>query len=129
MNFFFKIFFLVFASNFLISSVNSQSFIGTVIDKETNEPIPYADVFFIELNTGRVTDDNGTFEIEHYHPKSIQILISFIGYNTLKEEIDVNNILEKTFYLEPNHIDLDEVIVSIPTGKLQIENVVRKSVV
>ncbi len=105
-------------------SANAQVFTGTVLDNETNEPIPYADVFFVELNTGRVTDMSGQFEIEHYHPKSIQILISFIGYTTLKEELDLNAISSRVFYLEPTHMELEEVIVSFSTGKLQNENVV-----
>ncbi len=99
-------------------------FTGTVLDKETKEPIPYADVFFVELNTGRVTNMDGQFEIEHYHPKNIQILISFVGYSTLKDEIDFSAVSSKTFYLEPTHMELEEVVVSIPTGKLQNENVV-----
>ncbi len=107
-----------------ILSANAQVFTGTVLDKETNEPIPYADIFFVELNTGRVTDMDGQFEIEHYHPKSIQVLISFIGYTTLKDEIDFSTLSSKTFYLEPSHMELEEVVVSIPTGKLQNENVV-----
>ena len=117
------VFLLVFANAFAFVA-NSQIFKGSVLDKNTNEPIPYADVLFVELNTGRITDENGHFEIEHFHPKSIELLISFVGYNTLKTIVDLSREHEKTFYLESNHIELNEIIVSIPTGKLQSENVV-----
>ena len=102
----------------------AQTFTGTVRDKETDELIPFAEVFFVELNAGRVTDENGVFKIEHSHPKNIEVQISFIGYNTLKTKIDMSQVHEQTFYLEPNHIELNEVVVSVPTGKLQRENVV-----
>lgn len=114
---------LIFANLFAFLGF-SQNFKGTVLDKDTNEPIPYADVLFVELNTGRITDENGRFEIEHYHPKSIEILISFVGYTTLKSTVDLNQVHEQTFYLESNHIELNEIVFSIPTGKLQSENVV-----
>ncbi len=122
--FFSKLFILFLLVLLSASTVFSQIFTGTVLDSETEQPVPFADVFFVELNTGRATDNQGNFTIQHYHPKSIQILISFVGYATLKEEIDLNKISEKTFYLEPNHIELEEIIVSVPTGKLQNENVV-----
>ena len=116
---------LVLLLNILSVSAYSQvAFTGTVVDKETNEPIPFAEVFFVELNTGRVTDENGVFTIEHQHPKNIEVQISFIGYNTLKTKIDMSQEQKQTFYLEPNHIELNEVVVSVPTGKLQNENVV-----
>lgn len=107
----------------IASTSFAQTFKGTVLDKETKEPVPYADVFFVELNTGRVTDENGVFEIEHQHPKNIEVQISFIGYNTLSTKIDMSKVKEQTFYLEPNHIELNEIVVSVPTGKLQRENI------
>ena len=123
-HFFSKIFFLVLISNILAFSVFGQDFKGTVIDKETNKPVPFADVYFNELNTGAATDMDGVFIIHHYHPKKVHIQISFIGYTTLIAEIDLAVIKEKTFYLDPTHIELKEVIVSIATGKLQNDNVV-----
>lgn len=124
LKFFSKIFFLVLISNTLALTAFSQDFKGTVIDQETKNPIPFADVYFNELNTGAATDIDGVFIIHHYHPKKVHVQISFIGYTTLIAEIDLAVIKEKTFYLEPTHIELEEVIVSIPTGKLQNENVV-----
>ncbi len=102
----------------------AQTFKGRVLDKETHQPIPFAEVFFVELNAGRVTDEYGIFKIDHFHPKNMEVQISFVGYNTLKTTIDMTRVQEETFYLEPNHIELSEVVVSVPIGKLQNENVI-----
>lgn len=118
-----KFIFFILASMVAINSF-AQDFKGTVIDKETNKPVPFADVYFNELNTGAATDIDGHFIIHHYHPKKVHVQISFIGYTTLIAEIDLAVTKEKIFYLDPTHIELEEVIVSIPTGKLQNENVV-----
>ena len=102
----------------------AQQFKGKVLDKETNEPIPFADVFFMELQTGTSTDENGIFVLDDLLNSKIHIQISFMGYKTLHEEIDINEIHEKIFYIEPSHIDLEEVVFSVPGGKLQGENIV-----
>ena len=105
-------------------TVFSQTFKGTVTDQETNEPIPYANVYFVELETGTTTDENGIFTIEHYPKKGIHIQISFIGYKTTNEVIDLAVVSEREFFIEPSHVGLEEVVISVPTGKLQGENVV-----
>ena len=111
-------------SCFSVLTVFSQSFTGTVTDKQTNQPIPFANVYFYELETGTTTDENGIFTIEHYPKKEIHILISFIGYKTTNLEIDLAVVSEQEFLLEPSHIDLEDVVISVPGGELQGENVV-----
>ncbi|RLD19333.1 MAG: TonB-dependent receptor [Bacteroidetes bacterium] len=109
---------------FIGNSVEAQQFKGTVVDNTTDQPIAFANVFFVELETGTITDSNGMFIIAHPPHRSIHIRISFIGYITIFEKIDLDNALEKVFYLEPTHIELEEIVVSVPMGKLQDENVV-----
>jgi iron complex outermembrane receptor protein len=104
--------------------IHGQSFTGKVIDKITNAPIPYANVYFVELETGTSTDEEGIFVIAHPPHKTIHVHISFVGYASLDVDIDLISIHSKEFYLEPSHIELEEVVVSVPMGKLQEENVV-----
>ncbi len=115
---------LTILSLFLFSSAFSQSFTGTVLDKETKQAIPYAQVYFVDLKTGTTTDENGIFKIEHFNQKNIHIQISFVGYNIIDEIVNIDTTKEKTFYLEQGHFNLDEVVVSAPKGRLQGENIV-----
>lgn len=101
-----------------------QNFTGTVLDKETKQPISYAQVYFVDLKTGTTTDEKGIFKIEHFNQKNIHIQISFVGYNVIDEIVNIDNAKEKTFYLEQGHFDLEEVVVSAPSGRLQGENIV-----
>ena len=107
-----------------MQAVFSQTFKGTVTDKETNQPIPFANVYFVELETGTTTNVNGIFTIEHYPKKGIHIEISFVGYKTINEEIDLAETSAQEFLIEPSHVDLQEVVISVPGGKLQGENIV-----
>ena len=66
---------LLLLSLFLFSTAYSQTFKGTVIDKESNQVIPYAQVYFVDLKTGTTTNENGIFKIEHFYQKNIHIQI------------------------------------------------------
>ena len=109
---------------FLFSTVFSQSFTGIVLDKESKEPIYYAQVYFVDLKTGTTTDKDGIFKIEHFNQNNIHLQISFVGYNIIDEIVNFNIENEKMFYLKQGHLDLEEFVVSAPMGRLQGENIV-----
>lgn len=108
---------------FLFIKVNAQ-FIGTVLDSKTKEPMAFVDVYFPQLKTGTTTDEKGKFTVSHFQQKKLRIVISYLGYKTLDTIVAIQKESKKTFYLEPEHFALDEVIVSAPTGKLQRDAVV-----
>lgn len=111
---------------FLLLSITifGQDFKGTVLDKETKQPIFYSQVYFVDLKTGTTTDDNGIFKIEHFNQKYIHIQISFVGYKIIDEIVNIDTVKEKTFYLEQGYFNLEEIVVSTPSGILQKENIV-----
>ena len=99
------------------NAIFSQTFKGTVTDRESNRPIPVANVYFLELETGTTTDENGIFTIEHYPKKKIHIQVSFIGYKTIYADLDLAIVSEQDFVLEPSHVELEEVVVSVSHWK------------
>ncbi|MEN8137019.1 MAG: TonB-dependent receptor [Bacteroidota bacterium] len=101
----------------------AQSLKVKVIDKVSREPISYADVFFYESKTGTSTDEEGYFHAQDFASHQLKVLISFIGYKTLSTTIYTSEddiVLE----MEKSHITLEDVIVAVPGGKLQSENIV-----
>ncbi len=109
---------------FTIITTFSQSFTGKIIDKETQKAIPNAQVYFIDLKTGTLSDTNGIFKITSTHQNSIHLQISFLGYDNLDTLVNINTNKTAYFYLHRGHFNLDEVVVSAPKGKLQGENIV-----
>ncbi|MBL4861629.1 MAG: TonB-dependent receptor, partial [Crocinitomicaceae bacterium] len=101
-----------------------QEFTGTVKDELTNETIAFAKVYFSDMNSGTITDENGVFYLSNYPNKKTSIQISYLGYKTKTLEINFSEIKEMTFFLEISHLTLQEVVVSVPGGKLQNENIV-----
>ena len=58
---------------------------GKVLDVETNEPIPFANVAIFSggsLLTGATTDFDGKYAVRSLRPGSYSVRASFIGYQT-----------------------------------------------
>ena len=112
------------AFQLLFLGLNAQNFEGTILDKVDNQPIPFVEIYFVDLHTGTTTDDKGVFKIEHFNQHKIHLQITYIGYKTIDEVLDLEQIKTKTFYLEPSHYNLNEVVISTQAGRLQRESVV-----
>lgn len=93
--------------------------IGTVIDKNLKEPIPYVTVVVKTTNgdiiTGRVTDEKGKFSIEDIPEGKSIVFIQYIGYKTYETPIEIDSkgrtIDLGDIYLEEDVASLDEVTV------------------
>lgn len=109
---------------FSFQFLKAQSFEGLILDKKDNTPIPFVEIYFVDLHTGTTTDDNGIFTIEHFNQKKIHLQITYIGYKTIDEIIDIESVKKKTFYLEESHYKLEEVLISTSTSRLQRESIV-----
>jgi len=65
---------------------------GKVIDKETKEPLPFVNVFFVGATIGTTTDFDGNFSMSTQWATD-ELGASFVGYTTqqIKVEIGKNN--------------------------------------
>lgn len=110
-------------------SLLAMDLTGSVKDKESQAPIPYATLQFIELNTGISCDANGIFLFSGKLPQNTKVLVSAVGYEA---EIFI---IEKgqesiIFQLHPAHIELEEFVVTT-SGSLQkysITNIEKRSI-
>jgi len=60
---------------------------GRALDKETGEPIPFANIFIPELLIGDISQNDGSFSILNISTRSCTLNISYIGYETEKMPI------------------------------------------
>ncbi|CAM3983233.1 MULTISPECIES: TonB-dependent receptor domain-containing protein [Flavobacterium] len=90
-----KLVLILFLSNVIsLFAQNSGSISGKVVDKKTNEPLPYVTIVVKEsenIITGGITSESGEFNIEKLIPKKYTIEIQFIGYKTIVKDIDLTN--------------------------------------
>jgi hypothetical protein len=75
----------------LISFAQTGSISGRVIDSETLEPLPFANVFINNTTLGTPTTDKGEFSIKNVPVGSPEVVFSFIGYQTYQVRVNVKD--------------------------------------
>lgn len=121
-----KSFLIIFLSLFTISAFSqSASVTGKVIDKITNESLPFANIIVIGTSIGSTSDLDGQFTMKGLQPGYQKLEISFIGYKTkITEEFLVsnNNIPYIEIQLEGDEQLLDEVVIAPDPFKKNLES-------
>ena len=69
---------------FLTEIGNAQQVCGVVLDEKSREPLIGATVYLPSNTKGTFTDNNGYFCLQIGQSESVQIQVSFIGYETQK---------------------------------------------
>lgn len=95
---------------------------GIVLDKEAgNEPLPFANVFIQDSQTGTSTDMDGAFEFR-VEPGTYTLVFTFVGY----EKVELPNIIvnagevttiDNVIMVATQGVSLDEVVVKAETAK------------
>ena len=117
-DFSFKIIMCFAAICLVISSLSAQktgSISGTVIEKNSQQPLSFANVFVVGTEQGETTDSSGMFRIVNIPVKTYNLEISFLGYKTVTiYNVVVNSGNENVFTieLEEDATTLGEVVIS-----------------
>ncbi|MBE9489734.1 MAG: TonB-dependent receptor [Bacteroidetes bacterium] len=109
-----------------ITVVYSQNNIqGVINDKDSNEPIIFANVYLPQLEKGTITNEKGEFIIYNLPTGNYKIVVSIIGYKSFSASINIPLIQDLNISLTPSAIEMEEIIISTPFHKLQSENVMK----
>ncbi|MEJ5264449.1 MAG: TonB-dependent receptor [Bacteroidales bacterium] len=87
---------------------------GVIRDASTNEPIPFAYVIIAGTTVGTTSDLDGKYVLANLDPGFYQLQISSVGYKTyLTEDVQVvvNKVMNLDFALEPQQLQLEQVVV------------------
>ena len=95
-----------------------------LLDKESNESIPFATLILKKEGIYRVADENGNFKlpVKKKSLKTTSVEISSIGYETTSIRLDL---VKDKIYLKPKFEELTEVII---TGYLSPLAVLKKAI-
>lgn len=98
-----------------------QKVSGMVIDKETGDPIPTANIYISQTTIGTYTKHDGSFEFQTNLSGIHTLVISYIGYKTETKEL--NFYADKNPYFEVelsvNPIEMDEVEITASNEEWQ----------
>ena len=88
---------------------------GTLSDAKTNETLIGVNIFIPESRAGVTSNEYGFYSITL--PKgTYKIQISYLGYETIEETIDLTKDIKKNFNLTETGEQLDEVIITEKTA-------------
>lgn len=96
------------------SNAQDASYIikGRIVDKETNDPIPFVNVLLKDTQKGTTTDFDGYYTLKLTAINSDTIFASYLGYETVYKKIDPKKEQQTVnFFLSPDGVKLSEVTV------------------
>lgn len=113
------IFLFIFTSTLL--SQETGTIAGIITDKEfNNEPLPFATIAIKGTNDGTTSDLDGLFSFENLPVGNYNLIISFVGYESIElNDIEVvsNRITNLNVPLSASSATLDEVVIRTTTRR------------
>jgi len=91
-----------------------STFRGSVLDRETGEPISFANVLVRDTDFGTNTDLDGFFTVANIPVGTYEVVVTYLGYDSTVVTVTVaeDEIPFKRIFMEPSAVELAEVEVS-----------------
>jgi outer membrane cobalamin receptor len=107
---------ILFTISIVISSIVAKAqgnITGRILDVD-NKALTGAHVFLKEKNIGAIANESGNFRLKGVDPGKYTLVVSFIGYETLTQSVDVTNGSTTIVNLKLKHgsIELRDLIIS-----------------
>ncbi|RTY89415.1 TonB-dependent receptor [Flavobacterium sp. GSP27] len=113
-------FLVVLLSSFSCFAQEKFTLSGTIIDANSNETLIGVNIVILELKTGVTTNEYGFYSITV--PKGIyNVQISYLGFQTKEELIDLSQNLKNNFNLFSDETALKEVVITDNETKIDIK--------
>ncbi len=113
---------ILFLSVIFCRFVVAQNSVVTVLDYNTQQPLPSSTVILKGLNSGHqysvICSIEGRFD--NALNECSEILISYIGYKSIKDTLCPNE--SRTFYLQPDVFNMDQVVVTATRTEKLLKN-------
>jgi iron complex outermembrane recepter protein len=121
-----KIIFIICGLILTFYITNAQTKItGRITDQGTREGIPGATVYFPDLKTGAASDTAGFYRIDNLPKTKVLVQVSFMGYKSIVEKVDLATTTSMNFALEQTITEINEVVV---TGTLRATEILRNPI-
>ncbi len=84
---------------------------GKITDSKTGEPLSGATVFFPDLRTGAASNSAGIYAISNISRGRYTVEVSYLGYSSIDESIELTGNVQKDFSLTLSYIENQTVTV------------------
>jgi len=99
---------------------NLSTLKGHVLDEQTDEHLPGVTLYIENTQRAVMTDETGHFSLDNIPSGTYTLVIRYIGYSTIKQEITIGQNENKniTIYINPESQMLNEVSVTASSKNL-----------
>ncbi len=105
-----------------ITYAQTATLTGVVTHDGDGISLPGVTLFFPDLNTGTITDDNGQYEISGLPLATVTVQVSYIGHQTIVKDVDLRQTSHLDFVMKESNAMINEVVVTAFTGTSQLKN-------
>jgi hypothetical protein len=109
------------------SSIFAQSIRGRVLNQD-GEPIPYANIYLNEAQSGTNSDEGGNYFLTIYAPGEYEIVFSSLGYESKSMEIVIGDTeVRLDVRLNASMVNMDEIVIKAikkDSAYLLVKNVI-----
>jgi iron complex outermembrane recepter protein len=85
---------------------------GKITDAKTHAALPGASIVFPDLRVGGTSDNNGMFRIQNIPTGKYLLEVSFEGYSSIVQTIELDGNVQKDFSLSPTYVEAEAVTVT-----------------
>ncbi len=95
-------------------NTQSGTLTGVILDTDTHEPLPGANVLISGTYLGAATGQDGSFKISNLQPGSYTLVVSMMGFKSIEKDVQIslNKTTNMEFELKPSVIKAEEVVVT-----------------
>ena len=104
-------------------SFAQHSLSGRVVSEKDGAPVVNAAIYIKKNNVEVFTDKNGLYHIKLTQSGKYTIRVSFMGYNTVEQTVNIKGESTLNFTLKENIQELNEVVVSASAQKAEINRI------
>src|ERR1043166_411561 len=99
------------AQNLPNRSVQKVILNGKITDSKTNLPLAGASIFFPDLRIGGTCNEQGIYKIQNIPEGKYLLEVSYLGYSSIVETIDLKGNMQKDFSLASTYIENQAITV------------------
>jgi iron complex outermembrane receptor protein len=89
---------------------------GKITDSRTKEPLAGASIYIHEAKVGAVSDNTGSYRIQHLPSGKFLVEVTYLGFNASTEMVEINGEVQKDFALNPEVVENQGVTVTGVSG-------------
>ncbi|HET9276765.1 MAG TPA: TonB-dependent receptor plug domain-containing protein, partial [Flavitalea sp.] len=99
------------------------SFSGRVMQTSSDVPLHGASIYISDMKAGVVTNQDGRFSMKNIPPGRHLVEVSFVGYSTVSEYLDMRGDIQKDFVLSPEIAERNAVVITGVSSATQAKRI------